>query len=182
MCWVHFLSIQVKKHSLLIAAGVDFHTLRQTLEFERFIDVNITIINDELMESNETFLIFLSSDAGVKLSPYAHTEVIIINDDDAQTEVKNDDTGIVDCFIMDNPNSLIYMNIGRGSPSFHRLPSDFSAVVARNCVSLPLIPQLWERPTIVYHSLLSCGSPLVPPLGSPFLDFPSQSHISFGNP
>ena len=54
---------------------------------ESLIDVNITILNDELMESNETFVIYLTSDSGVKLSPLAQTEVIIIDDDDLQTKV-----------------------------------------------------------------------------------------------
>ena len=57
------------------------------LEFESLINVNITILNDELMESNETFVMYLTSGSGVKLSPLAQTEVIIIDDDDLQTEV-----------------------------------------------------------------------------------------------
>ena len=83
----------------MIAAGEDFHTLEQTLKFrsdESLIDVNITIINDELIESNETFFIYLSSDTGVQLSPHAKTEVII-NDNDEETEVvinDNDVTGM----------------------------------------------------------------------------------------
>ena len=63
---------------------------------ESLIDVNITIINDELIESNETFVIFLRSDTGVTLSPYAKSKVII-HDDDAQT---TDNKGIAEPFIL----------------------------------------------------------------------------------
>ena len=45
------------------AAKKDFSTLVKILEFdlnERLIDVNITILNDELMESNESFVIIIS--------------------------------------------------------------------------------------------------------------------------
>ena len=70
------------------AAEEDFRTLVNILEFESLIDVSITIFNDELMESNETFVIYLTSGSGVKLSPFAQTEVIIIDDDDdLQTKV-----------------------------------------------------------------------------------------------
>ena len=70
------------------AAEEDFRTLVNILEFESLIDVNITILNDELMESNETFVIYLTSGSGVKLSPLAQTEVIIFDDDDdLQTKV-----------------------------------------------------------------------------------------------
>ena len=82
--------------SILVAAGEDFHTFEHTLDFhshESLIDVNLTIINDELIESNETFVLFLRSDTRVKLSPYAHTEVIIY-DDDVQNIVNNDVKGI----------------------------------------------------------------------------------------
>ena len=43
--------------------------------------MNIIIINDELMESNETFVIYLTSGAGVKLSLHAEANVIIYDDD-----------------------------------------------------------------------------------------------------
>ena len=69
---------------VLITAGEDFHTLVQTLEFhseENLINVNVKIIDDESVENNETFVIYLTSGAGVKLSPYAQTKVTI-NDDD----------------------------------------------------------------------------------------------------
>jgi hypothetical protein len=83
-------------------AEEDFRTLVNILQFESLIDVNITILNDELMESNETFVIYLTSGSGVKLSPlwskfvspHAQTEVIIIDDDDLQTKVIiNEDYG-----------------------------------------------------------------------------------------
>ena len=44
--------------------------------------MNVTIINDESIEGNETFTIYLTSDVGVNVSPYVQTEVTIINDDD----------------------------------------------------------------------------------------------------
>ena len=59
------------------------------LEFdlnERLIDVNITILNDELMESNESFVIYLTCGSGVKVYPHAQTEVIVIDDDDLHDE------------------------------------------------------------------------------------------------
>ena len=71
---------------LFITAEEDFLTLTEILNFssdESHIDVNITIINDELAESNETFVIYLNSGAGIELYPYAWTKVII-NDDDGK--------------------------------------------------------------------------------------------------
>ena len=62
----------------------DFQTIIEIVEFtsgDNLIDVNITIINDELIESKETFVIYLKSGAGVKLFPYEQTEVIISDDD-----------------------------------------------------------------------------------------------------
>jgi hypothetical protein len=78
-------------------AEEDFRTLVNILQFESLIDVNITILNDELMESNETFVIYLTSSSGVNLSPHAQTEVIIIDDDDLQTKVIiiNEDEGMI---------------------------------------------------------------------------------------
>ena len=54
------------------------------LEFpprNRYIDVNVSIINDESIEGNETFTIYLTSDVGVNVSPYVQTEVTIIDDE-----------------------------------------------------------------------------------------------------
>ena len=68
---------------LLPIAEEDFLTVIKILDFSNFIDVNITIINDELTESNESFVIYLTSGTGVKLSPHAWTKVII-NDDDGK--------------------------------------------------------------------------------------------------
>ena len=91
---------------LLIVAGEDFRALEQTLDFyshERLIDVNITLINDKLIESSETFVIFLSGDTGVKLSPHAYTEVIILDDDDdVKGNVDDDVKGIAVCFLLCN--------------------------------------------------------------------------------
>ena len=75
---------RVKDTVLLLAAWEDFHTIIEKVEFtsgDSLIDVNITIINDELIESNETFVIYLTSGAGVKLFPHEQTEVIISDDD-----------------------------------------------------------------------------------------------------
>ena len=41
--------------------------------------MNVTIINDESIEGNETFTIYLTSDVG---STYIETEITIIDDDD----------------------------------------------------------------------------------------------------
>ena len=92
---------------LLIAAGEDFRALKQTLDFyshESLIDVNITLINDKLIESNETFVIFLKGGTGVMLSPHAYTEVIIHDDDDdVKGNVDNDVKGIVQCCLCLKP-------------------------------------------------------------------------------
>ena len=48
---------------------------------ESRIDVNISIINDESIEGNEIFTIYLTSDVGVNVSPYVQTEVTIIDDE-----------------------------------------------------------------------------------------------------
>ena len=82
------------------AAEEDFSILVKILKFdlnESLIDVNITILNDEVMESNETFVIYLSCGSGVNLSPLAQTEVIIIDDDNFQTKVIiiNEDEGMI---------------------------------------------------------------------------------------
>ena len=50
---------------------------------ENLIDVNATIINDNLKENTETFILYLMADIGVELSPHAWTEVII-NDDESK--------------------------------------------------------------------------------------------------
>ena len=51
---------------------------------ESVIDVNVTIVNDNLEENNETFVIYLMEGVGVKLSPYPQAEIIIINDDESK--------------------------------------------------------------------------------------------------
>ena len=70
----------------------DFSIVIKILEFhlgDKYIDVNISIINDESIEGNETFTIYLTSDVGVNVSPYAQTEVTIIDEDynDGKKEV-----------------------------------------------------------------------------------------------
>ena len=45
--------------------------------------MNVTIINDNMKENNETFVIYLMGDVGVDISPHAQTEVII-NDDESK--------------------------------------------------------------------------------------------------
>ena len=44
--------------------------------------MNVSIINDESIEGNETLTIYLTSDVGVNVSPYVQTEVTIIDDDE----------------------------------------------------------------------------------------------------
>ena len=43
--------------------------------------MEICIIDDEFIEVDETFVLYLSSGTGVFLSPFAQTEVTIINND-----------------------------------------------------------------------------------------------------
>ena len=52
--------------------------------------MNVLIINDESIEGNETFTIYLTSDVGVNVSPYVQTEVTIIDDDE---DDEDDDDG-----------------------------------------------------------------------------------------
>ena len=69
------------KFSPLPTAEEDFNIVIKILEFhsgDTYIDVNVTIINDESIEGNETFTIYLTSDVG---STYIETEVTIIDDD-----------------------------------------------------------------------------------------------------
>ena len=69
------------KFSPLPTAEEDFSIVIMILEFhsgDTYIDVNVTIINDESIEGNETFTIYLTSDVG---STYIETEITIIDDD-----------------------------------------------------------------------------------------------------
>ena len=71
--------------SCCLVAGQDYETVLQVLEFEPGVtekEVDVSIINDEAVETNETFLLYLSSGTGpgVYLSPFAEAEVTIIND------------------------------------------------------------------------------------------------------
>ena len=43
--------------------------------------MEICIIDDEFIEVDETFVLYLSSGTGVFLSPFAQTEVTILNND-----------------------------------------------------------------------------------------------------
>ena len=63
------------------AAEEDFISVTKIVYLESRIDVNISIINDESIEGNETFTIYLTSDVGVNISPYVQTEVTIIDDE-----------------------------------------------------------------------------------------------------
>ena len=59
-------------------------TVLATLEFEPGAtekQVEICIIDDKFIEVDETFVLYLSSGTGVFLSPFAQTEVTIINND-----------------------------------------------------------------------------------------------------
>ena len=53
--------------------------------------MNISISNDESIEDNETFTIYLTSDVGMNVSPYVQTEVTIIDDDEYDGDVNDDD-------------------------------------------------------------------------------------------
>ena len=76
------------------AAEEDFSSVTKIIYLESRIDVNISIINDESIEGNETFTIYLTSDVGVNLSPYVQTEVTIIDDNDKEDdEDDNSDDG-----------------------------------------------------------------------------------------
>ena len=87
---------------LLIAAEEDFFTLIELLDFPSdgsSIDVNITIINDGLTENSETFVIYLTSGPGVKLSHYAQTKVII-SDDDGKNAYTVLESGVMLWFVL----------------------------------------------------------------------------------
>ena len=65
-------------------AGQDYFTVIKILEFESGVtekEVEINIIDDKFIEVDENFVLYLSSGAGVYLSPFAQAEVIIINND-----------------------------------------------------------------------------------------------------
>ena len=74
----------MKQLHFIFAAEEDYSIVIKILEFpprNKYIDVNVPIINDESIEGNETFIIYLTSDVGVNVSPYVQTEVTIIDDD-----------------------------------------------------------------------------------------------------
>ena len=66
--------------------------------------MNITIINDDFMESNESFVISLASGPEVILSPYAWTKIIIY-DDDVDMNENNDGKGMGEFLIMEISHS-----------------------------------------------------------------------------
>ena len=76
------------------AAEEDYLTVIKILEFNsgnKYVDVNVSIINDESIEGNETFTIYLTSGVGVNVS---QTEVTIFDDD--EDDDNNGDDDIVD--------------------------------------------------------------------------------------
>ena len=80
-----------KKFTNISTAKEDFSTVIKILEFHsehKYIDVNISVINDESIEGNETFTIYLTSDVGVNVS---QTEVTIIEDDKDDDKANEDD-------------------------------------------------------------------------------------------
>ena len=77
-----WLKVTIEQVSLCTyAAEEDFSIVTKILYLESRIDVSISIINDESIEGNETFTIYLTSDVGVNVSPYVQTEVTIIDDE-----------------------------------------------------------------------------------------------------
>ena len=84
------MCIQVPVFSLLYTAEEDYSTVIKILEFrsgDTYIDVNISIINDESIEGNETFTIYLTIGIGVNVS---QTEVTIIDDDEEDNNGDDD--------------------------------------------------------------------------------------------
>ena len=73
--------VQVCIYMYIYAAEEDFVSVAKIMYLESRIDVNISIINDESIEGNETFTIYLTSGVGVNVSPYVQTEVTIIDDE-----------------------------------------------------------------------------------------------------
>ena len=89
-------------YSLFVIVGQDYETVLQVLEFEPGVtekEVNINITDDESIETNETFILYLSSGAGVYLSPFTETKITIINDD-----------GKLNCIPQESRYALNYYN------------------------------------------------------------------------
>ena len=55
-------------------------------------EVEICIIDDEFIEVDETFVLYLSSGTGVFLSPFTEAEVTIINNDGRYTPMYGNKT------------------------------------------------------------------------------------------
>ena len=65
-------------------AGQDYLTVLKILEFDPGTtkkEVEINIIDDKLIEVDDSFVLYLSSGAGTYLSPFAQAKVIIIDND-----------------------------------------------------------------------------------------------------
>ena len=72
-------------------AEEDYSTVIKILEFNSgstYVDVNISIINDESIEGNETFTIYITIGVGVNVS---ETEITIIDDDEEDDNNGDDD-------------------------------------------------------------------------------------------
>ena len=70
--------------SYYIAADEDYKSVSLILEFlpgETEKKIKITIINDKKIERDEFFQLYLSAGEGVHLTPFARTEITIINND-----------------------------------------------------------------------------------------------------
>ena len=84
------------KFSPLPTAEEDFGIVIKILEFhsgDTYIDVNVSIINDESIEGIEIFTIYLTSDVG---STYVETEIKIIDDDDVGSTYIETEVTIID--------------------------------------------------------------------------------------
>lgn len=68
----------------LLAVGEDYDPVSLILEFqpgETEKQFAVTINNDEKIERDETFQLYLSAGEGVHLTPFPRTQIVIVNDD-----------------------------------------------------------------------------------------------------
>ena len=73
MLWVCFIS-----------AGQDYNPVTQILEFmpgETLKNITVTIHNDQSIEADEQFELYLTGGIGVHLSPFPRASITIQNDD-----------------------------------------------------------------------------------------------------
>lgn len=66
------------------SAGQDYEPLTQILEFqpgETQKNITVTIHNDQSIEADEQFELYLTGGIGVHLSPFARASITIQNDD-----------------------------------------------------------------------------------------------------